>query len=153
LIPEKVGAVSEIIRTVVSKLRRYVGDRRSLPRMSVRLPFSLTIQGEGAGNGRKHESIDGYTMDISATGLGLIVRAVRIDGYYIFADGRPLKIVLNLPEKPMTMLVTPARCERLDDSGDVYVVGVRIVAINDQDRQQYLQYLARGLARKLRRPT
>jgi len=48
------------------------------------------------------------------------------------------------------MRVAPIRYERLDEAelGCVYLVGVRIVHIEEEDRQRYLSFIAHGLEGK-----
>ncbi len=134
--------MSELVRSVVSRFSRFIVDRRGEPRVSVRLPFSISIQGtNGNGNGERERLLEGHTRDVSASGLGLIVQTVRIDSYYIFVDGRPRKLVLQLPIGPMNMLVLPVRSERLGDSGAGYILGARITAIGEDDRERYSEYL------------
>ena len=134
--------MSELVRSVVSKFSRFIVDRRGEPRVSVRLPFSISIQGtNGNGNGGRERLLEGHTRDVSASGLGLIVHTVRIDSYYIFVDGRPRKLVLQLPIGPVNMLVLPVRSERLGDSGAGYIIGAQITAIGEKDRQRYSEYL------------
>jgi len=134
--------MSELVRSVVSKFSRFIVDRRGEPRVSVRLPFSISIQGtDGYGHGGRERLLEGYTRDISASGLGLIVNTVRIDGYCIVVDGRPRKLVLCLPNVQVTMSVLPVRSERLGDSGAGYILGAQITAIDEEDRQRYLDYV------------
>lgn len=132
--------MSELVRSVVSKFSRFVADRRGAPRVNVRLPFSISIHGTN-GNGGRERLLEGYTRDVSASGLGLIVHTVRIDSYYIFVDGRPRKLVLRLPGGAVTMLVLPVRSERLGDSGAGYIIGAQITTIGEEDRRRYLEYL------------
>lgn len=136
--------MSELVRSVVSKFSRFVADRRGAPRVSVRLPFSISVQGTGA-NGSPERLLEGYTSDASASGLGLILHTVRVDSYYMFVDGRPRKLVLRLPKGSVTMSVLPVRSERLGESGDGYIIGARITAIGEEDRRRYLEYLLSGL--------
>jgi hypothetical protein len=132
--------MSELVRSVVSKFSRFIVDRRGAPRVNVRLPFSISIQGTN-GNGGRERLLEGFTRDVSASGLGLIVHTVRIEGYCIVVDGRPRKLVLRLPNGPVTMSVMPVRSERLGDSGAGYIIGAQITAIDAEDRQRYLDYL------------
>ena len=136
--------MSELVRSVVSRFSRFIVDRRGEPRVRVRLPFSISIQGTN-GNGGRERLLEGFTRDVSASGLGLIVHTVRVDSYYIFVDGRPRKLVLQLPKGPVTMLVLPVRSERLGESGAGYVIGAQITAIGEEDRQRYLEYLLSGI--------
>src|SRR5207248_3112908 len=134
--------MSELVRSVVSRFSRFLIDRRGEPRVNVRLPFSIAIQGtNGNGNGGRERLLEGYTRDCSASGLGLIVNTVRIDGYCMVVDGRPRKLVLQLPDGPVTMLVLPFRSERLGDSGAGYIIGAQITAIDEEDRRRYSEYL------------
>ncbi len=138
--------MSELVRSVVSRFSRFIIDRRGEPRVSVRLPFSISIQGtNGNGNGGRERLLEGHTRDVSAGGLGLIVNTVRIDGYCIVVDGRPRRLVLQLPDGPVTMLVLPFRSERLGDSGAGYIIGAEITDIGEEDRQRYLEYVLSGL--------
>jgi len=138
--------MSELVRSVVSRFSRFIVDRRGEPRVSVRLPFSISIQGSnGNGNGGRERLLEGHTRDVSAGGLGLIVNTVRIDGYCIVVDGRPRRLVLQLPDGPVTMLVLPFRSERLGDSGAGYIIGAEITDIGEEDRQRYLEYVLSGL--------
>ena len=134
--------MSELVRSVVSKFSRFIVDSRGEPRASIRLPFTISIQGtNGNGNGGRERLLEGYTRDVCASGLGLIVHTVRIDSYYIFVDGRPRKLVLRLPNGLVNMLVLPVRSERLGDTGAGYIIGAKITAIGEEDRQRYLEYL------------
>jgi len=134
--------MSELVRSVVSRFSRFIVDRRGEPRVSVRLPFSISIQGtNGNGNGGRERLLEGYTRDCSASGLGLIVNTVRIDGYCIVIDGRSRKLVLQLPNGPVTMFVLPFRSERLGDSGAGYIIGAQITDIGEEERQRYSEYL------------
>ena len=138
--------MSELVRSVVSRFSRFIVDRRGEPRVSVRLPFSISIQGtNGNGNGGRERLLEGHTRDVSAGGLGLIVNTVRIDGYCIVVDGRPRRLVLQLPDGPVTMLVLPFQSERLGDSGAGYIIGAEITDIGEEDRQRYLEYVLSGL--------
>jgi len=85
--------------------------------------------------------LEGNTRDVSASGLGLIVNTVRIEGYCMVVDGRPRKLVLQLPNGPVTVLVLPVRSERLGESGAGYIIGAQITAIDEEDRQRYSEYL------------
>src|SRR6266851_10284069 len=135
--------MSELVRAVVSKFSRFIVDRRGEPRVSVRLPFSISIQGTN-GNGERERLLEGYTRDVSASGLGLIVNTVRIDSYYIFGDGHPRKLILRLSNGAVNMLVLPVRSERLGDTGAGYLIGAQITSIDEEDRRRYLEYLLPG---------
>jgi hypothetical protein len=139
----------ELIRSVVSRVRMYVKDRRSSPRLRVRLLFSISVgrKANGNGSGQLERLLKGHTRDISQNGLALNVSQVHLDGHHLATEGRNLQLRLELPGGPISMLVTPRRYERLDEAelGCGYLIGVQIVQISDEDRRLYLSFITHGL--------
>jgi hypothetical protein len=84
-------------------------------------------------------------------GLALNVPQIHLDGHHLAADGRQLKLRLELPGGPISMLVIPRRYERLEDAelGCTYLIGVHISQMDDEDRRRYLSFVAQGLEGKL----
>ena len=72
--------MAEFARTIVARLRQYVGDRRHSKRQCVRLDFSLSLaSARNSLNGtRRISSLDGHTLDVSANGLALIVPQITL---------------------------------------------------------------------------
>ena len=139
----------ELIRSVVSRVRMYVKDRRRSPRLRVRLLFSISVGRKANGNGPgQHERLlKGHTRDISQNGLALNVSQVHLDGHHLATEGHDLQMKLDLPGGPISMLVTPTHYERLEEAelGCGYLIGVRIVQISDEDRSLYLSFITQGL--------
>ena len=143
----------ELIRSMVSRMRVYIKDRRRSPRLRLRLLFSVSICRSPNGNGsQRHERVlKGHTRDISMNGLALNVPQIHLDGHHLAAGGRELQLRLELPGGPISMLVIPRRYERLDESelGCNYLIGAQISQIDDEDRRRYLSFVAQGLEGKL----
>lgn len=144
----------ELIRSIVSRMRTYVKERRQSPRLRVRLAFTIAVcRNSSVHRVQQHRerTLAGHTRDLSVNGLALNVPQVHLDGYHIAAEGRELQLRLELPGGCVPMVVIPHRYERLDESelGCVYLIGVHIVKISDEDRERYLSFLAQGLAGKL----
>jgi hypothetical protein len=140
----------ELVRSVVSRVRTYFKDRRQSPRLRVRLLFSVRIHraGNGNGSGRRAKSLMGHTRDISCRGLALLVPQVHVDGHHLAAEGRELELRLEMGNgEPISMVVMPRRYERLGDSelGCTYLIGARIVSIDEADRMRYLNFLNESL--------
>jgi PilZ domain len=129
--------MSEFLRTLVGRLREYAGDRRET-RRRVRLPFTLSLHEPGKkANGRRPlPTLSGFTQDISATGLALIVPAIRIGGHYLAGGDRTLEVEVELPSGSIHVRVTSVRYEPVDEdrSEEGYVIGVRITDISAADR-------------------
>lgn len=138
--------MSELPRRIVSRLRRFVGNRRHSKRVRARLSFTLSLSDPRLStNGhRRLPSLDGHTLDVSATGLALVVPAIRIGEHYLAGDDRKLHIKLELPTGPVEMRVATVRYESLDDEAG-YVIGARILEISDSDRASFDKFLAKSM--------
>jgi hypothetical protein len=135
----------ELIRSVVSRVRMFVKDRRSSSRLRVRLLFSISVGRKANGNGSR--LLKGHTQDLSQNGLALNVPQVHLDGHHLATEERDLQLKLELPDGPISMLVSPRRYERLDEAelGCGYLIGVQIVQISEEDRRLYLSFIRQGL--------
>jgi PilZ domain-containing protein len=87
-------------------------------------------------------SLDGYTLDVSISGLALIVPAIRIGEHYLAGADRKLHVKLELPGGPVEMKVVTVRYEDLED-GSGYLIGARILEISDADRASFEKYVAK----------
>ncbi len=147
----------EFIRSLAGRLRGFVANRRSPPRVAIHLDASLALSVElsgakpsGSGE-RPNLRLAGYTRDISETGLGLVVPSIRIGGQYLVSENRTLRITLELPQgDAIEIYARPVRYTPLDeDAGESgYLVGVQITRLSDADRARYrvhLQTLAKGI--------
>ena len=135
--------MSELPRRIVSRLRRFVGNRRHSKRVRARLSFTLSLSDPRLStNGhRRLPSLDGYTLDVSSTGLALVVSAIRIGEHYLAGDGRKLHIKLELPAGSVEMRVATVRYESLED-GSGYLIGARILEMSASDRASFDKYVA-----------
>ncbi|HKU73297.1 MAG TPA: PilZ domain-containing protein [Pyrinomonadaceae bacterium] len=139
--------MSELPRRIVSRLRRFVGNRRHSKRVRARLSFTLSLSDPRLStNGhRRLPSLGGYTLDVSATGLALVVPAIRIGEHYLAGDERKLHVKLDLPAGPVEMRVATVRYESLED-GTGYLIGARILEMSESDRAIFDKYVAKLVA-------
>lgn len=141
--------MSELPRRIVSRLRRFIGNRRGAKRVPTRLAFTLSLSDPrvSSNGSRRLPSLDGHTLDVSMTGLALIVPAIRIGEHYLAGADRKLHLKLELPGGPVEMKVASARYESLeDDTG--YLIGARILEMSDADRAEFQKYVAQLLKRE-----
>jgi hypothetical protein len=133
-------------------MRLYVKDRRRSPRLRVRLLFSASVCRNKNGNGVqvRERLLKGHTRDIGANGLGLNVPQIHLDGHHLATEGSELELTLELPGGAVRMRVIPRRYERLEEPelGCIYLVGVQIAHIEEEDRGRYLSFIAQGLEGK-----
>jgi hypothetical protein len=139
--------MSELPRRIVSQLRRFIGNRRHSKRVQVRLTFTLSLSDPrvSTNGSRRLPTLDGYTMDVSITGLALVVPAIRIGEHYLAGDERKLHVKLELPGGPVEMKVVTVRYENLED-GSGYLIGARILEMSDADRVSFEKYVAKVMS-------
>lgn len=133
----------QLIRSLEANVRNFVRNVRQSPRHAPHLPFTLSMPDPHSGQAERQAMVlNGYTRNISETGLALIVPAIRKGDHHLAARNRKLLIVLELPAGSIRVQAAPVRYERLR-SGSGYLVGARIVSMSDRDRIRFLRYLHR----------
>lgn len=151
----------EFVRSIASRLRVFVGNRRHAPRVRLRLACRVTLLRHASATttnisssdnlharpARPHRgdeeatraalTLEGHTLDVSATGLALILPAIRVGEHYLTGADTRLRITLQLPGGggEITLSAAPARYEQLERDGDEtgYLVGVHITDITAHD--------------------
>lgn len=136
----------ELARSLVSQLRRFVGDRRRARRKSARLPFVLSLAGlPGKLNGsRPGPVVKGHTLDVSENGVALVVPAILLGEHHLIGENRKLNVRLELPAGIVEMKVAPIRYESLDEhkTETGYLIGAKIVEMNESDRIVFIDYVS-----------
>jgi len=137
--------MAELLRRMAFRLREYVGNRRRSPRYRVRLAAVVALLDERAAS---QPTVAGHTRDLSESGIGLVLPAVRLGDRYLTVEGLTLRVTLQLPETHVRLYASPVRYERLEEEGGErgYLLGLRLAEAEDQDRQKFLEYL-KGVAR------
>jgi hypothetical protein len=137
--------MAEFTRTIVSRLRQYVGDRRHSKRQRIRLNLSLSLVSatKGLNGARRINWMDGHTQDLSPNGLALVVPRITLGEHHLVGENRGLNLKLQLPGGQVEMQVTPVRYERLEEYQDEtgYLIAAKIVRMADEDRARYLEYI------------
>ena len=136
--------MSELPRRIVSRLRRFIGNRRHSRRVRARLSFTLSLADPrvNSNGSRRLPKLNGHTLDISATGVSLVVPAIRIGEHYLAGADNQLHIKLELPSGPVEMKVETVRYESLEDEGG-YLIGARILEMSDTDKVSFEKYVSK----------
>lgn len=142
--------MSALINSLVGRLREFVGDRRRAyrrhARVNARLSYTLILldtKEQAVEEVAYKRSLGGNTSDLSETGLTLLLKSVRIGGSYLTEMEHYLGIKLELPDGPVSLVAAPTRFKDLDgaESGFRYLLGVRIIRMQEDARARYLTYL------------
>lgn len=142
--------MADLINSITARLRNYVGDRRRAlrreARFEARLPFTISLL--SAEDDAKERlptalSLSGQTRDISDRGLTLLLPSARIRSIYLTDRDNYLGISLELPSGPIGMITTSVRFEQLStkEAGFGYLLGVRIIKMQDGEQDRYMEYL------------
>jgi hypothetical protein len=85
----------------------------------------------------------GHTLDLSVSGLGLIVPKITLGEHHLVGENRSLTVKLELPAGAIEMQVLPVRYESLEEheTETGYLIGVRILRMSDEDRGSFADYL------------
>lgn len=138
--------MAEFARTIVSRLRQYVGDRRHSTRRRVRLNLSVSLASatKSLNGTRRISSLEAYTVDVSANGLAFIVPQITLGEHHLVGENRSLNLKLELPGGPVEIEASPVRYQRLDENHAEtgYLIAVKIVRMPDDDRARFSEYVA-----------
>jgi c-di-GMP-binding flagellar brake protein YcgR len=132
----------ELIRSIAARFREYLGNRRRSPRFKVRLSVRVSPIRSAKPrrvSGTEQDALYGYTRDISASGLALILPSIRINNIYLTGEDRTLEILIEHESEPMVMFATTSRYEKLEEeeTDNGYLVGVKITEMSAEDRARY----------------
>jgi len=78
----------ELIRSVVSRMRIYVKDRRRSPRLQVRLLFSVSVCRSQMATAchQRGRPLKGHTRDIGMNGMALNVPQIHVDAIILLLE-------------------------------------------------------------------
>ena len=129
----------ERLRTIASRLRELVGNRRRAPRHRVRLPVFVSLLDNAPGSAPA--GVAGHTCDASESGLAVILPAIRVGGRYLAGDDVTLRLTVKLPDASARLYGKPVRYERLEDgqADGGFLVGIHLN--DDGDRALLSEYL------------
>lgn len=136
----------ELIRSIAARVREYLGNRRRAPRYRVRL--SVRVSPVKAArpariSAAESDALYGYTRDLSASGLALILPAIRINNIYLTGEDRTLEILIEHESEPIVIYGVSTRYEKLEEGAadKGYLIGVRITEMSPEDRARFTALL------------
>jgi hypothetical protein len=143
-----------MIRELVAKLTGLVAERSHSARKKHNAPIKIVFEPTLA-TGKLHSPVEklyisGETFDLSNTGVGFIVSAIRVRENYLVGQDRVLNAEIDLPNGKIKMKLVGRRYERVGMhlSAERYLIGAEIVKISPNDREAYEHFLKYGIRRK-----
>lgn len=122
-------------------------ERRIAPRHRTELKaqvssYLLFDEADNADSEEEMVMVSGQTLDISESGLAVIVPAESIDERYLPGGGSTLQVVLELPTGTVAVEAMPVRYEVTEDeTGRKYVIGARIIEMDEYEAELFRDYL------------
>ena len=94
----------------------------------------------------RNSCILGETIDVSKTGVGFLVPAIRDKEKYLVGQDRHLNIEIDLPTGKVCLRAIGRRYEKVGIhlSMEKFLVGVEITDMAGHDRESYDSFLSRG---------
>lgn len=139
-----------MLRRFISKFNRTVSKRVVANRRKYGAPIKVSFEADNS-NGRvktarKALSIVGETTDLSSSGIGLIVPAIRLKEFYLVGENRVLSAEIDLPTGKIQMRIVGRRYEQIGEhiSTSRYLIGARILDMADDHREAYETFIKYG---------
>jgi hypothetical protein len=139
-----------MIRKLVSKFSRSLTERVVSPRKGYEVPIKIWFEpNKNTGKLKmpmENLVITGETRDLSRSGIGFIVAAIRIQENYLVGEGRILNAELDLPDGKVQMQIVGSRYEQVGQhiSTARFLVGAKITQISQENREAYEHFLRYG---------
>ena len=139
-----------MIRKLVSKLNKSITERVVSPRKKYEVPIKIWFEPD-KNTGKLKSPVEnlvmmGETKDMSRSGIGFIVGAIRIQENYLVGGGRVLNAELDLPSGRIQMQIVGMRYEEVGQhiSTARFLVGAKIMQMSDANREAYEYFLRHG---------
>lgn len=139
-----------MIRELITKLSRswsgkMVSSRRCHT-APIKIWFDPDAKSERAVEAARSQVILGETVDISRTGIGFLVNAIRYKEKYLVGHERALNVEIDLPNGKVCLRAMGCRYEKvgMHISTERFLVGANIISLTGADKETYETFLRRG---------
>ena len=139
-----------MLRELVSRFSSTIAERRASVRKKFNIPVKVFFapDKDGVKQTRSWDDafLSGETTDVSQTGIGFAVAAIRIMDRYLVGQERLLNVELDLSGTKVHMQVRGKRYEKVGIhlSEEKYLVGAEIVSVDEADKHAYEHFLGHG---------
>ncbi len=136
-----------MLRELVARFSSTIAERRASVRKRSNLPVRVSFSPEQTrikSNGHPGDAfLSGETTDLSETGIGFLVSAIRIKEKYLVGQDRRLILDIDVSGRKIRLIVKGVRYERVGvhSSTERYLIGAEIIEISENDREAFLHLL------------
>lgn len=143
-----------MLRELVARISKSIAERRAAARRTYNFPVKVCFAPVEKDPVTSHSSCDdafvsGEMADVSVTGIGFVVSAIRIKEKYLVGQDRLLNVEVDLGGGKLRMQVRGVRYERVGIhlSTERYLIGAEIVSVDEQDQEAYADLVRQGSTR------
>lgn len=137
-----------MIRKLIARFNKSITERVHSARYDCEFPISIAFEPNHK-TGKlsaplENISLKGVSRDLSETGIAFVVPSIRLKENYLVGENRTLCAELDLPNGRVRMIVAGQRYEQISDehtSTTKYLIGAKIVSMNDADKEIYEYFL------------
>jgi hypothetical protein len=112
----------------------------------MRVWFDADINSERAREAARASFITGETIDISRSGIAILVPSIRIMEKYLVGQERPVNVEIDLPNGKVRLKVMGKRYEKVGVhiSTERFLVGAQILSFEEGHQEVYETFLKLG---------
>jgi len=138
--------VTQLIRSLATTINALAGAHFCAPRRRARLRLRLVLVDPKRQNSEPRVvTFDGYTSDISATGLAILLPVACFSEQLLNQGHRTFRIVLELAAGAIEADAAFVRYERVRQNEGVVelgcLIGAQIINMRANDRERFIQHL------------
>jgi hypothetical protein len=139
-----------MIRELITKFNRTLSERMVSSRRRYTAPikiwFDPDLNTDRSREAARAACILGETVDISRTGIGFLVPAIRVKEKYLVGHDRNLNVEIDLPTGKIYLRAMGSRYEKVGGnvSAERFLVGARILSLSGADKENYETFLKKG---------
>ena len=142
-----------MIRELISRFNRSLSEQMVSARRRqvspIKIWFDPEMNTDLARERARNACIIGETVDLSKTGVGFLVPAIRVKEKYLVGQLRALNVEIDLPTGKVCMRMIGRRYEKVGQhiSTERFLVGAEILELRGADREAYEEFLKRPAQR------
>jgi PilZ domain-containing protein len=138
--------MTQIIRSIATSINGLAGTHFCAPRRRARVPLRLVlIDRKNQVPVPRTATFEGYTSDISATGLAILLPMARFSEQLLNQSHRTLRIVMELATGAIEAEATVVRYELVQPNDGLMglgcLLGAQILNMRDCDRERFIEHL------------
>ncbi len=139
-----------MIRELITKINRSLSEKLVSARRHHTAPIKIWFDPDMNTDRHREAAFNacvlGETVDLSRSGIGFLVPAIRVKEKYLVGQDRNLNVEIDLPNGKVRLRLIGRRYEKVGIhlSMERYLVGAQIVGYEDGSDEAYGHFLKHG---------